>query len=273
MSMQKIVRNILIGGLISVFSLSIVTSLSSCNHDYYASINDSMTGEELRSSLEKIITHTNQVSYASLASVYRSSDADLTTISDFDGNPTNVILFYTGESRTWVPWGTMGTSAKDITREHIWPQSRFRIYGEETPGPYSDPHMVRPCQYSINEMRSNYFYGEEGNNVFDPADIPSGDETYRGDIARILFYCVTRYDKLELVDNYTAGTGDDSYQMGKLSDLLKWNLEYPVADREMQRNEAVYEIQGNRNPFIDHPEYACRIFGTTNDSTRSICGL
>ena len=61
--------------------------------------------------------------------------------------------------------------------------------------------------------------------------------------------------------------------MGKLSDLLKWNKNYAVQDRERIRNEGAQSLQGNRNPFIDHPEYACRIWGNTNSTTRQICGM
>ena len=73
--------------------------------------------------------------------------------------------------------------------------------------------------------------------------------------------------------------------MGKLSDLLEWNLAYlPTTSStastayrvEQNRNEVIYshpDLQGNRNPFIDHPEYACRIWGGTNSTTRQICGM
>ncbi len=73
--------------------------------------------------------------------------------------------------------------------------------------------------------------------------------------------------------------------MGKLSDLLKWNLQYlpstsETADTalrvEQNRNNVIESnaaLQGNRNPFIDHPEYACKIWGNTNSATKSICGM
>ncbi len=255
---------LLFGGLLS---------LNSCNQDYYAKIKDSYFGEELKLALNEIISHTEQVNYASLARIYATSDASINSeIDPFTGYPKEIVLFYTGEVVTWSPWGQMGTSSNDINREHVWPQSRFKVYGEDVPGPYSDPHMVRPTLYSINVDRSNYFYAEEGNNVFDPAKIEGGDISYRGDIARILFYTATRYLELELVDLKSAPSSLN--QMGCLSDLLKWNLEYPVLDREKQRNEAIYaSSQANRNPFIDHPEYACRIWGNASDQTRTICGL
>ena len=61
--------------------------------------------------------------------------------------------------------------------------------------------------------------------------------------------------------------------MGRLSDLLKWNLQNSVNYREFHRQSGGQYLQGNRNAFVDHPEYACKIWGNTNDSTRSICGL
>ena len=104
---------------------------------------------------------------------------------------------------------------------------------------------------------------------WDPAMESFGDETYRGDSARIIFYAAMAVPSFKLVDLENDSTGNKS--MGKLSDLLKWNLEYPVLQREKTRNEGAESLQGNRNPFIDHPEYACKIWGDTNASTREIC--
>ena len=273
MNKNKILKPLLSLSATIVLLIGGIFSLNSCNQDYYAAIKDSYQGEELKLALNKIISHREQVNYASLARIYATSDAAPNSeIDSLTGFPTEVVLFYTGEVVEWSPWGQMGTSLNDINREHVWPQSRFKVYGEAIPGPYSDPHIVRPTLYSINVSRSNYFYAEEGNNVFDPAKIEGGDITYRGDIARILFYTATRYLELELVDAKSAPS--DLNQMGCLSDLLKWNLTYPVLDREKQRNEAIYaSSQANRNPFIDHPEYACRIWGNVSDQTKAICGL
>jgi len=112
-------------------------------------------------------------------------------------------------------------------------------------------------------------------NGWDPAMESFGDETYRGDSARIIFYCVIADQRLSLLDvNYHAtSNANPDYKMGKLSDLLSWNIRYPVLQREMNRNEGAEYLQGNRNPFIDYPDYACRIWGKTNAATKSICGI
>ena len=154
-----------------------------------------------------------------------------------------------------------------MNREHVWPKSHGGNLVED------DIHMIRPTITAENGSRGNSFYVEgmktehEG---WDPAMESFGDETYRGDSARIIFYCAIASTQLTIIDSATS-TG--SNQMGKLSDLLKWNLKYPVLNREQIRNAGAESLQGNRNPFIDHPEYACRIWGSTNSTTRTICGM
>jgi len=83
-------------------------------------------------------------------------------------------------------------------------------------------------------------------------------EGYRGATARILMYVQTRWgDTFNLTFVDSAGS---CKTIGKISDLLRWHLEEPVTEAEIARNNAVYNIQGNRNPFIDHPEYATKIY-------------
>ena len=260
-------------------------SLSSCNGDYYARANGK-EGEELKSILREIIDHKTPIEYDDLWPYYPTTD-----YVEGEGNEKRVTLFYTGEvvstyilDEDYAPSG--GTEAKGtINREHVWPESRFKIYGttkmgnNENPGPGTDLYNVRPCWGDLNGYRSNYFFGEHANTadvdrVFDPVhDAELGKAEFRGEIARILFYDATRYEKLTLIDEYSGGTGNDSHEMGKLSDLLKWHLENPVNGREKHRNDVIQEIQGNRNPYVDHPEYACKIWGNYNDATKSICGL
>ena len=75
---------------------------------------------------------------------------------------------------------------------------------------------------------------------------------------QILMYLQVRWGdqyNLKFVDR--AG---NNKTIGKISDLMKWHLEEPPTEEEIRRNEEVFKIQGNRNPFIDHPEYAEKIF-------------
>ncbi len=266
---------------ITLLLTSICSFLTSCGDEidnYYSSISDDMIGEELLNELNNIIYHEKKINYANLGSYYNKTDSA--------GEANKIYLFYTNQivstkitDTDYMPYTSSEDDENGINREHVWCQSRFRIYGSldgtygtaANPGPATDLYNVRPCLGAVNVSRSNYFYGEDTYNLFDPASVNGGDESYRGDIARILFYVATRYEKLKLVDEDTAATGTKSYQMGKLSDLLKWNLEYTPHEREIKRNDVVYEIQGNRNPFVDRPEYACRIWGYTNDTTKSIC--
>jgi endonuclease I len=108
----------------------------------------------------------------------------------------------------------------------------------------------------------------------------------RGDIARAMFYMAIRYEggnhgitgapepDLELTDNqslieaYQTGENESVAYMGMLSDLLVWHAEDPVDDNELHRNDVVMSYQGNRNPFVDHPEWAACVFGgaCTSDS-------
>ena len=172
------------------------------------------------------------------------------------GNNT-ITTFYSGKSNS----GTSG-----LNREHVWPDSRGGNLVED------DIHMPRPTLIAENGSRGNSFFvqGKKSSTAgWDPAMESFGLESYRGDSARIVFYCVVASSSLSLVDKENDSTSSNT--MGKLSDLLRWNIEYPVLDREKTRNEGAEYLQGNRNPFIDHPEYACKIWGNTNSTTKSIC--
>ena len=168
--------------------------------------------------------------------------------------------------------GTSDSYSGKMNREHVWPNS---LGGSSVE---NDIHMPRPTYSNDNTSRGNEYYveGKHGpakpwkEKGWDPGAFADQDETYRGDSARIVFYCCIANTNLKLID--TDGANKPANTMGKLSDLLKWNLKYSVKEREITRNDAIETIQGNRNPFIDHPEFACRIWGSYNETTKSICG-
>mgnify|MGYP003315210175 CR=1 FL=1 len=179
-------------------------------------------------------------------------------VTDPGNGAETITTFYSGKNNK----GTDG-----LNREHVWPNSRGGSAVE------NDIHMTRPTLNSENGNRGNSFYVEgkcSSTSGWDPAATSFGLESYRGDSARIIFYCVVASDKLSLVDKENDSTSNNT--MGKLSDLIKWNLMYPVLDREKVRNDGAEKLQGNRNPFIDHPEYVCRIWGNYNSATKAICG-
>ena len=238
------------------------------NHDgdtYYNDISDSLEGADLLNALRTLNNKRKKASggYKPLLNgnfLARWTDYDPTNYElDVNNQPySNTILsFYSGNK-------SVGVSG--MNREHVWPDSRGGNLVE------ADTHMARPTLTKENSSRGNSFYveGMESTSAgWDPAMPSFGDETYRGDSARIIFYCVVANSSLSLVDKTYDSPGNKT--MGKLSHLLKWNLNYLPQVRETNRNEGTQYIQGNRNPFIDHPEYACRIWGDTNDETRKIC--
>lgn len=219
---------------------------------YYNDIDQYATGNSLLSALQSLNStkRRSTVGYNSMMNKFKQTDPGSTS--------GYITSFYSGKS---VP-------TSQCNREHVWPNSHGGNMVED------DIHMVRPTLKSENEGRGNSFYVEGMNHEYDGWDPANcGVETYRGDSARIIFYCVVAYDGFELLDvnKHHTTSEDNDYKMGRLSHLLKWNLEYPVLQREKTRNEAAESLQGNRNPFIDHPEYACRIWGSYNADTQRIC--
>lgn len=163
-------------------------------------------------------------------------------------------------------------------REHIWPQSKF---GSASPM-VSDLWIVYPTDYYVNNQRSNMPYGKVGtaaktflngskigNNVYPGA--PSAGtcfepiDSFKGDIARSYFYIATRY--------LGQGTNWSTWEMATgsvlrpwaVQMLLEWHRLDPVSAKEVARNNAVFLLQNNRNPFIDSPQYAECIWGTSGN--------
>ena len=250
---------------------AIPTFATYTNHDgdtYYNGISDSLSGTDLLSALQSLNSSKRQstVGYSGMGTdpsgQFKYTDYDPNSVQyDSNGQPygTKLITFYSGKSAT-----------SGMNREHVWPNSHGGNSVE------SDIHMPRPTLNAENGSRGNSFYVEgkcDGSNGWDPAMEDFGLVSYRGDSARIIFYCVVANKSLSLLeaDSHPTSNKNRDNMMGRLSHLLKWNLENPVLDRERNRNEGAEYLQGNRNPFIDHPEYACKIWGNSNDETKRIC--
>lgn len=240
---------------------------------YYDNLNTDLEGSAFRQELAELITdtHTKYTSYDGLANVLPQSDAD----PDINGN---ILWFYTGTSVHYT--NLSGSSLGTTNREHVWPKDGGDAFPEKS-GPGSDAHHLRPTEYQINSTRGSKNFDEVaqtsanivkengssgyGNSAYgaDALCYSSGSffypaKGYRGATARILFYVQTRWGdqyNLEFVDS--AG---NCKTLGKISTLLKWHLEEPPTEEEIRRNEVVFGLQGNRNPFIDHPEYAAQIY-------------
>jgi endonuclease I len=243
------------------------------------------TGYTLKTQLAAIITN-NYIDrgYGGLYTTYQTSDVrtDGTVWDMYSDCP---FLFGTVVNGGNQDNGTNpGGECELFNREHTVPQSYF---GSATPM-YSDAHFVLPADKIVNAKRDDFPFGvvpnptwistngsKLGNNlnsgysagysstVFEPVD------QYKGDIARLLFYFVTRYED-QLVTFYSSastvkamfdGTSDHSFSTTFLNILLTWNNQDPVSAKEIARNNAIYARQSNRNPYIDHPEYVCQIWG------------
>lgn len=241
------------------------------NHDaatYYSGISDSLDGTSLLSALQSLNSSKRKttVGYSNMGTTpsgqFKYTDYDPNSIQyDSNGQPygTKLTTFYSGNSAT-----------NGMNREHVWPDS----HGGNTVE--SDIHMPRPALEKENGSRGNSFYVEgkkDPSSGWDPAMESFGLESYRGDSARIILYCVVANPNLNLLeaDSHSTSKSNRDYLMGRLSTLLDWNIRYPVLEREQNRNEGAEYLQGNRNPFIDHPEYACKIWGNSNSATKAVC--
>ena len=255
------------------------------NGDYYK-LNEDLVGTEFRTQLAKLIgpssrggTHHTLTTYRgsnynSLPVVLQQSDAD-------PDKPGNIIWFYTGTSVKFD--GSFGSAVGSTNREHVWAKNSGDTFPAEE-GPGADAHHLRPTEMQMNGYRSNFGFGEvaqtNANAVKEAGNLNYGSTAdalcylasyggsklfypakgYRGATARILFYMQVRWgddNNLNFVDGITT---NDGKSIGKISDLMKWHLEEPPTDQEIRRNNVVAGIQGNRNPFIDHPEYAEMIY-------------
>ncbi len=232
---------------------------------YYSSATG--TGTTLRNNLHNIIDNHVVRSYGDARFALQLLDVD-------PNNASRVILIYTGVSvnGTW-------DSGNTWNREHQWPRGR----GVDSSGPdNSDLFNLRPCNPSVNNNRANEPFGTISSSYWDPDALSPASVHDRGDCARAMFYMATRYDgsdgatnNLTLTDSFPSGN-----QMGDLSEMIDWHFSDPVNEIERRRNHLIYSsadnpsyFQGNRNPFIDRPEYVWAIWGpTNNDATLYVGG-
>jgi endonuclease I len=217
---------------------------------------ENLSGENLKDALHEVIKNHVDFSYNEARYILNYTDADT-------ANPNNVILFYLQQPRDANQYGEGGDY---INREHVWAKSHGYFSGIRPV--YSDTHNLRPADASVNEDRSNKDFDKVQPNGIRHSEATEcwySDSAWepgpatKGQVARILFYMATRYEgeengvDLELADKLNTFPLP---QHGKLSTLLEWNNQYPPSNFERRRNERIYQIQQNRNPFIDNPDFA-----------------
>ena len=224
---------------------------------YYDSANLELDDTALLLELRKLITdtHTKETTYGELR--YMLDDTD-----GAEDDESQVLCLYSRikYSGTW-------DSGNTWNREHVWPKSLawFPNVGNGDKGAGADLHHIRPEDNRVNSVRNDDKFGEVngGSEVLSSKGVKSGcysgggyfepQDCAKGDTARILFYLFTRYSQ---ADSYRFTAVAQSLEM-----LLEWNRLDPVDEWEMERNNETAKIQGNRNPFIDHPELADIIWG------------
>lgn len=214
-----------------------------------------LTGGALRAALHATVAGHRALPYGAVPEALTLLDAD-------PANPGNVILLY---SRRSVPAGDFG----EYNREHLWPQS----LGARRHPAKSDLHHIFAVDARVNSSRGNKPYDDcrEDCRTHALAPLaPYDDDTWeppdevKGDVARALFYMDVRYegnpDEPDLVLTDAPITpGCDC--MGLLSTLLAWHRLDPVDERERLRNDLIdRQWQGNRNPFVDHPEWVSSLW-------------
>jgi endonuclease I len=236
---------------------------------YYGSAIDwTATGATLKTALhDKIEAHTAG-SYAGLWNIYKTSDIDS------NGKIWDIYSNY----RFTVSTAQCGNYSKEgdcYNREHLIPQS---IFSEASPM-VCDAHHIYPTDGKVNGARSDYPHGNvkdysvyksTNNTQVGNGDSSSGysgiccepADDYKGDVARAYFYFVTAYQ--EKISGYSyASFAQNTYpslSSWAITTYLKWAYDDPVSQKEIDRNNAIYAIQGNRNPFVDHPEAAARVW-------------
>ena len=232
------------------FSVTVSAEASALD-DYYETANG-LQGAALKAELNEIIDNHSQLSYSQVWDALKITDED-------PNNPNNVLLLYSGESRSK---SLNGGNVGDWNREHTWAKSHGS-FGTAM-GAGTDIHHLRPTDVQVNGLRGNLDFDYGGTAVngcdgcFRTTTSWEPPNDVKGDVARMLFYMAVRYEPGDAVDlelNDRVNNGSIPYH-GKISVLLEWHAQDPVSAWEQQRNEKIEKIQGNRNPFIDHPEWA-----------------
>jgi predicted extracellular nuclease/endonuclease I len=238
---------------------------------YYSPVINAINSEQ---SVDVIRTNINEVISANHKQLTYSEAWTALTVTDEDPlNADNVILFYRGISKSKFAngSGTQSTNPDNWNREHVWAKSHgFKSYDAFA---YSDIHHLRPTDISVNSSRGNLdFDNSDGPLAESPQNRVDSDsfeprDRVKGDVARIVLYMDIRYAGLDaitpdlhVVDMLTA---NGEPMLGKLCTLLAWSEADPVDEFEINRNNKIYEFQGNRNPFIDHPEWISTIYSAS----------
>ena len=251
---------------IYLFSLLFSGLLFAQPQSYYDGIDFSLNGGPLKEELTELITdtHTHQLSYSDIWDALKITDKN-------PDNANQVMLVYgwpgetSGQHSRTRAKNSNGGSNGDWNREHIYAKSLANP-DLGTSGPGADAHHLRASDVQWNNNRGNKkFASGSGNSGNSNGGWYPGDE-WKGDVARMMMYMYVRYGTQCLPANVGIGSTENTPD-GMIDLFLEWNAEDPVSEIEIQRNEYLgghgQYAQGNRNPFIDNPYLATKIWGGT----------
>ena len=240
--------------------------------NYYASAYG-LTGTALRVALRDIIAAAKTNDYYELHNHYQSTDSRPDgTVWDMYSDVPNGVSPYSFPFVSCEQCGNYRIEGDCYNREHSWPQSWF---GSGSPM-VSDLFHLYPTDGKVNANRGNYPFGEVARptsvslnggkvgpcstpgytgTVFEPID------QYKGDFARTYFYMSTRYYEKDVGWQVNSAVDGAELAPWTIEMLLRWHADDPISLKETLRNEAVYAIQGNRNPYIDNEMWAYDVWG------------
>lgn len=248
--------------------------------EYYTSIDGTKGGAALKTALYNLIKNHQQISYGSGTS--STWGAFYTTDAVIENGQRRVLDMYSNEKRYF---GSKGSAVSGMNIEHSVAKS---WWGGGKNNAYCDLHHLNPSDQNANSRKSNYPLGEltsvswdngvtfvgkanidgSSQNAYEPCD------EYKGDFARTFMYMFTCYQ--DLTWEYTWMNYENStYPTLKpwaVELLLKWHKQDPVSEKEVNRNNAVYAVQGNRNPYIDYPQLADYVWGDSINYTFHLNG-
>lgn len=263
------------GGIIWAALFCSLTASAAQPANYYSDC-EGLCGKSLLVELSGVVGPHTTVSYDGLWTLYRTSDTY-----------SNGKIWDMYSTKQWTykseQCGTYSAVGDCYNREHSFPKSWF----DDASPMVSDAFHIYPTDGKVNGQRSNYPFGECANGTTLPASggikalgrlgtstfagysgkVFEPDDEYKGDFARSYFYMAAAYNsRIASWDSpMLAGNNFPCFSSWAINLLLKWHRQDPVSQKELDRNDAVYAQQKNRNPFIDHPELVEHIWG--NKST------
>ena len=259
--------------ILLISCLLLTLSLSAQEPAGYYNAADGKKGRALRLALAQIInTNTTSLTYSGLWNAFTQTDVKSNgkiwdIYSDIPGGTPPYEYTPVADQ-----CGSYDSEGDCYNREHVVPKSWFN---EQTPM-YTDLFHMYPTDGWVNNKRGNLPFGEVNNaswtsrngskigscttpgysgTVFEPID------AFKGDIARTLLYMCTRYYNRDFDQNTPSMFTDGDLKPWALAMLVRWHEQDPVSQKERDRNNVVFSLQSNRNPFIDYPELVGKIFG------------